>query len=408
MIATGTDVKPIEILLFMRLVKSRNYFEQMLGRGTRVISRTDLEAVTPGGYTKDRFVIIDTVGVVEQEKVDTQTLERMRSVPFDKLLEQVALGAHDEETLSTLAGRLSRLEKRLSDDDREQIREALGPERALGPSPLRELAHTILDGLDPDKQIEVAQGETGLEEPPTEAVEAAAQLLLNRAVAPFDSPELRNSLIAVQQRREQIIDTVSVDRVREAGYSPYATDLARATVESFKQFLAEHKDEITTLQIIFSQPYGQQRLTYAQVKELAKAIELPPNSWTTEKLWMAYSQLEKDKVRGVGGKRVLTDIVSLVRHAVELDDELVPYPERVRQRYEAWLAAQEADGRKFTEEQHWWLDRIAEHIGVNLGISTQDFDYGEFFNKGGQVAAVRMFGAELPNLLQELNKELNY
>jgi type I restriction enzyme R subunit len=406
MIATGTDVKPIEILLFMRLVKSRNYFEQMLGRGTRVISRTDLEAVTPGGYTKDRFVIIDTVGVVEQEKVDTQTLERKRSVPFDKLIEQVALGAHDEDTLSTLAGRLSRLEKKLSDEDREQIREALGPERALGPAPLRELAHTVLDALDPDKQIEVAQAETGLEEPPREAVEAAAQLLLVQAVRPFDHPELRNALIAIQQRREQIIDTVSVDRVREAGYSAYATDAARATVESFKQFIADHKDEITALQILFSQPYGQQRLTYAQVKELAKAIELPPNSWTTEKLWLAYSQLEKDKVRGVGGKRVLTDVVSLVRHAVELDDELVPYPERVRQRYEAWLAAQEADGRKFTEEQRWWLDRIAEHIGVNLGISTQDFDYGEFFNKGGQVAAIRLFGADLPSILEELNNQL--
>jgi type I restriction enzyme R subunit len=406
MIATGTDVKPIEILLFMRLVKSRNYFEQMLGRGTRVISRTDLEAVTPGGYTKDRFVIIDTVGVVEQEKVDTQTLERKRSVPFDRLLEQVALGAHEEDTLSTLAGRLSRLEKKLSDEDREQVRQALGPELALGPSPLRELAHTILDALDPDKQIEVAQDETGLEEPPVEAVEAAAQLLLVQAVAPFDRPELRNALIAIQQRREQIIDTVSVDRMREAGYSAYATDAARSTVESFKLFIAEHKDEITALQIIFSQPYGQRRLTYAQVKELARAIELPPNSWTTEKLWLAYSQLEKDKVRGVGGKRVLTDVVSLVRHAVELEDELVPYPERVRQRYEAWLAAQEDDGRKFTQEQHWWLDRIAEHIGVNLSIRLEDFNYGEFHNKGGQIAAKRLFGTELYSMLDELNNEL--
>jgi type I restriction enzyme R subunit len=104
---------------------------------------------------------------------------------------------------------------------------------------------------------------------------------------------------------------------------------------------------------------------------------------------------------------VLTDIVSLVRHAVELDDELVPYPERVRQRYEAWLAAQEANGRKFSEEQRWWLDRIATHIGVNLEINLDDFNTGEFFNRGGQVAAVRMFGSELAVLINELNRELS-
>ncbi len=78
-------------------------------------------------------------------------------------------------------------------------------------------------------------------------------------------------------------------------------------------------------------------------------------------------------MRGVGAQRVLTDLVSLVRHAVELDDELVPYPERVRQRYEDWLAAQEAGGRTFTEEQRWWLDQIADHIGVNLSVSGDDF-----------------------------------
>jgi type I restriction enzyme R subunit len=103
---------------------------------------------------------------------------------------------------------------------------------------------------------------------------------------------------------------------------------------------------------------------------------------------------------------VLADLVSLVRHAVELDDELVPYPERVRARYDDWLGAQARAGRRFTAEQRWWLDRIAEHVGVNLGIAAEDFDYGEFFNRGGRVAARRMFGAELPGLLEELNTVL--
>ena len=111
-------------------------------------------------------------------------------------------------------------------------------------------------------------------------------------------------------------------------------------------------------------------------------------------------------MHGAGAKRVLTDLVSLVRHAVQLEDELVPYPDLVQQRYTEWLAAQEAEGRAFTEEQRWWLDRIAETIGVNLGVRAEDFGYGELFNRGGWYAAREVFGEELPALLEELNETL--
>ena len=113
-------------------------------------------------------------------------------------------------------------------------------------------------------------------------------------------------------------------------------------------------------------------------------------------------------LRARGGRQasVLTDLVSLVRHAVELEDELVPYPELVQQRYEEWLAAQEAAGRTFTEPQRWWLDRIARAIGVNLGVRVEDFQYGELFQRGGWYAARELFGAELPDLLRELNDTL--
>ena len=213
-------------------------------------------------------------------------------------------------------------------------------------------------------------------------------------------------MIAIQQRNEQTIDRVSVDRVREAEFSQADSDRARATVESFRQFLADHRDEITALQIIYGQPYSQRALTFQQVKELAEQMEQPPHTWSTEALWLAYAQLEKDKVRGVSAKRVLTDVVSLVRHAVQLDDELIPYPDRVRARYAEWIAAQEDSGRTFTAEQRWWLDKIAEHMSVTVSIAPDDFDYGEFFNKGGRIAAACAFGKALPALLDELNVAL--
>lgn len=400
MIATGTDVKPIEILLFMRQVGSAGLFEQMLGRGTRIISETDLQAVTADARRKTHFVIVDAVGAVEHPKVDVGTLDRKRSIRLDRLLEQIAYGAYDEDTLSSLAARLSRLEGQMTDDERDAVRE-LGD----GRSP-RELAHALLDALDPDAALELARAQAGGAPPTPEQVAAAQAKLLQQAVAPFDNPDLREKLTRIQSRSEQVIDKVTKDRLVGAGYSVQDTERARQTVAAFQAYLDAHRDEIAALQIIYSQPYARQRLTLGQVKDLAARIEGPPQAWTTEALWRAYAQLERDKVRGVGGRRVLTDLVSLVRRAVELDDELVPYPDRVRRRYDDWLAAQEAAGRSFTEEQRWWLNQIAEVVGVNLGVTADDFGYGELFQRGGWIAARRLFGAELPALLEEMNEAL--
>jgi len=400
MIATGTDVKPIEVLLFMRRVQSATYFEQMIGRGTRIISDTDLQAVTPGAHRKTHFVIVDAVGVVEHPKVDVGTMDRRRSIAFERLLEKIAFRMADADDLSSLAVRLSRLESELTDDERTAVLEASGGRT------VREMAHTVLDALDPD-QVEARAEELAGGEPVTpEQIDAARDELMEKAVAPFDNPELRELLTNVKRRTEQTIDVVSQDAVIEAGYSVADTERARQMVDSFRAFLEENRDEITALQILFGQPYGQRELTFEQIKELAGRIERPPNSWTTEALWKAYARLEQDKVRGVGAKRVLTDLVSLVRHAVQLEDELVPYPEQVQQRYEAWLAAQEAEGRAFSEEQRWWLDQIAQSIGVNLGVRAEDFGYGELFKRGGWAAAQRAFGEELPALLTELNERL--
>jgi type I restriction enzyme, R subunit len=204
------------------------------------------------------------------------------------------------------------------------------------------------------------------------------------------------------------------------GFDKTATERARATVESFKQFIEEHKDEITALQILFSIPrrnVGAHAMrpsgrtvsapTYEQLRELAEALQQPPRTWTTESLWRAYATLERDRVRGVNERRVLADLVSLVRHAVLSEEELVPYPERVTHRYHEWIATQEAAGRTFTPAQRWWLDSIAAHIGVNLSISAEDLNASPFFERGGQVAAVKALGNELPALLDELNQVLS-
>jgi type I restriction enzyme, R subunit len=423
MIATGTDIKPIEILVFMRAVKSRILFEQMIGRGTRIISETDIRAVNPGeGICKDHFVIVDAVGILDQELVDTQTLERKRSVSFEKLLGLAAAGAIDEAVISSLAGRLIRLRKNFDQNEAHQVDELAGAGGFSG------LIDGMLTAVDPDQQeVEARRNLPPNTEPSVEQITAATQILLEQAVRPLAAnPALRNLLVEIRKRNEQVIDE-SADQVSLAAFDEAATQRARATVASFEAFIAAHKDEITALQIIYAIPrarrgdpsvqgYGpnnqervaptDKRLTFVALKELAEILHQPPHSWTTESLWRAYAQLERDHVRGMNERRVLTDMVSLVRHAVQLDDELLPYPERVAERYREWIEAQEAEGRKFSDVQRWWLDQIAAHIGVNLTIQAEDLNVGEFFNRGGQVAAVREFGRELPALLDELNSVL--
>jgi type I restriction enzyme R subunit len=386
----------------------------MLGRGTRVINPNDLQAVTPDARLKDRFVIVDAVGIVEQGKIDTQTLERKRSQTLWQLLEAAALGVRDDDTLSSLAGRLVKLDRKLTETDRSRI-QATGAEHGPG-----EIAQGILNVLELDSATEA--------ESSPDFSQQIEQALLPLAA----NPELRALLAEIHERNEQTLDTVSVDELTEAGFAPQDSEKARATVESFKAFIEQHKDEITALQIIFSIPQkflttkgtkstkevqeqnlsdlgvlrGKKVLTFAAIKELAAILEQPPHTWTTERLWRAYAQLERDRVRGANKRRVLADLVSLVRHAVQLDDELVPYPERVAARYHEWLTVQAGKNSEFTPEQRWWLDRIAEHIGVNLAVRPEDLSVGEFYNKGGQFAAARVFGAELPGLLDELNMVL--
>jgi type I restriction enzyme, R subunit len=399
MIATGTDVRPLEIVFFMRTVRSRNFFEQMKGRGVRVVTDTEFQSVTPDAKSKTHFIIVDAVGLSEQEMSDTQPLERKPSVSFEKLLQAVAFGNRESEALSSLASRLSRLDRQLTKEDRRLV------EELNEGKPLSAVTGALIDALDPDAQIEAARKATCADNPPPEEVQKAAALLLEEAAKPIAAnPALRNKLIEIKKSYEQTIDTVSKDQVLEAGYSAAAQEKARPIVESFETFIRENKDEITALQVLYSRPY-KQRLTFKQIKELADTIQRPPRAWTPELLWQAYEKLDRSKVRGSGGK-LLTDVVSLVRFALHQEGELRPFQEQVHERFSAWMAQQDESGRKFTEEQRLWLELIRDHIASSLVIETEDFEYVPFAQHGGLGKAYQVFGQELSPLMDELNEAL--
>jgi len=400
MIATGTDIKPLECVIFMRDVKSRILFEQMKGRGTRTILPTEFHSVNPDATHKTHCVIIDAIGVCENDKTDSRPLDRKKSVPFDKLLQSIALGNRDEDTLSSLASRLARLDRQLEEGDKGQIQTA-----AQGVS-LKDMVNRLLDALEPDRQIDRAKELFGAEEPSQPQVKQAYDELAKTVCTPFDNPKLRDLLIDLKIKSEQIIDTVSQDTLIFAGFDPQAKEKAQAIVDTFRQFIEENKNELTALQILYSQPYVKRHLTYYAIKQLADAIRKPPYKLTPELLWHAYEQLESSKVRGAGPQKLLANIVSLIRFAVGRADVLEPFSETVDRRFDYWLSVQQKHGREFNPEQMLWLNMIKEHIATSLTLSIDDFSLAPFAQKGGAIRANTVFQRQLDKILDEMNKEL--
>ena len=400
MISTGTDIRPLECLIFMRDVKSRVYFEQMKGRGTRVISSTDFKAVTPDASNKTHFIIIDVVGVCENDKTDSRPLEKKRSIPFDKLIQLVALGNRDEDILTSLAGRLARLDREIDEKDRKEI------EDSSGGKSFKEVINSLLDAVDPDKKIEKAKTIFKTENPTDDQLIKASEELVKQACIPFDNSSFRNTLITVKERNEQIIDTVSKDKLIFFGFDEKAKEKARSIVDTFKRFIEENKDELTAIQLIYKKPYGQRHLTYEEIKRIADSIKKPPYNLNPDFVWQAYEQLEKSKVKGAGPQKLLTNLISLIRFAIGEINILEPFSDTVERRFNEWLTQQEGLGNRFTPDQMEWLTMIKEHIATSLSIGTDDFEYAPFYEKGGAVKVYQLFGQRLNGILEELNERL--
>ena len=398
MIATGTDVRPLEVLWFFRTVKSRTLFEQMKGRGVRVIKPDDLKAVTPDATAKTRFVIVDCVGVSEEEMSDSQPLERQPTVSLEKLLQAVAMGSTDPDIASTVASRLARLDLQLGKEERASVTASSG-----GMS-LQRLSSAIVDALDPDHRLERARVGLPPGSEPTQAqVAAAGATLVAEALAPIaTNPQLRQRLVDLKRSLEQVIDEVSQDELLDAGLSPEAKARALSVTTSFEQFIAAHRDEYTALKLLYGSRDGR-RLTRQAVEELARVLAESKPPLAPEVVWRAYETLDRSRVRGRPTK-LLTDVVALVRFALHRDDALAPWPDVAHRRFDAWLARAEATGRHFTPEQMVWLEAIRDHVAANLEISVEDFEYPPFAQRGGLGAADRAFGGDLLNVLQEVTQ----
>ncbi len=404
MIATGTDVKPLECLIFMRNINSATYFEQMKGRGCRVIRADDLQGVTPDAKQKTHFVIVDAVGVCERDKTPPKVVDRKPSVPLDKILNTVAAGAVSDEICSTLAARLTRLDRQV-----EEPQWAVISQHSAGKT-LADFSSTLLDAIDPDANAQRAAVEFKLppeQEPTEEQIDKVERVAMAEALKPFHNPKLRKAVLDIKAELDQaaqVIDEVNKDVLLFAGQSQGAKDKAKTVLSNFRQFIEDNKDEIEALQILYSRPY-RSGLRYRQVKELAEALKRPPLAAPLDRLWRAYQLVEPEKVKGVGGKQ-LVDVVALVRHALDRNLPLVPVGMTVEERYQEWLGRQASAGLKYTAEQRKWLDAIKDHIASSLRIEQDDFDDVPFSGLGGLGKAYELFGEQLGSILEAMNEGL--
>ncbi len=395
MIATGTDVRPLECVFFMRDVKSASYFEQMKGRGARTISDSDFQGVTPDARTKERFVLVDAVGVTEHPFVQATPLNRERSASLQQLLARVANLTMTEYDVATLASRLARLDRQLTAAEQSELAEVAG-------MPLTEIARRLVDAVDPDVQAR-ALAEAPVVDGVVDSGRAIDELL-ERAVEPLAAnPELRERLVEIRRSHDLTVDEVSPDSLVDA-YGVLDQDKARTMVTSWRRYLEEHRDEITALQVLYAQP-GQSRVGYRELRELAERISRPPHNWTPEVLWRAYEALDAAKVKHAD-RHAVTDLVALVRYALEREDELVPYVTTVQERYAHWLAQQEQAGVVFDDRQRWWLDRIVAVVADSAGVTAEDLETKPFSDQGGIDGAIDAFGARIATLLDDLNREL--
>ena len=405
MIATGTDIKALECVMFMRDVKSQAYYEQMKGRGTRVISIDELHKVTPDAPGKSRFVLVDCVGVTETDKTETKSLETKPSVSTAKLMEQVARGDRHSETLRALGNRMIRLDLKLNDQQRKHIAELTG-------KPLALIAGELIHATNEELLIEDAKVHAKTEQPTEVDIQAAFKPKADELIKPFHNPDLRDILEEYRRDTDQLIDD-SPDEIDEAG-TGYDVEKAEGLISNWQQFIKDHQNELDAIQLIYQQPYQKRNLSYEQIEKLAEEIKQPPYNLAPIEVWKAYEQLEKNKVKGVPPKELLTNIVSLIRFSTGLSDVLEPFPKLVEQRFDNWLKQQQLtpsplvgesgdEGERFSPEQLTWLNKVKDQIAQNAEMSVDDFEYTPFNQEGGLLKAKELFGKDLQPIIDELN-----
>jgi len=399
MIATGTDVKPLECLLFMRDVKSRNYFEQMKGRGTRTLEHDALKKVSSAAKTaKTRYVLVDAIGVTKSLKTASRPPITRPGVTFKDLAMEIVMGGSDTDTVSSLAGRLARIDRHFTPEQKRDFEQKAGV--SLG-----QLAKDLFAAIDGEvieqRALQLA-GQPPGSEPGDFKRAQAQQELVAAAIRPL-SGALVTHIVETCKKNLQTIDHHTIDVLLGAGWDTGAAD-APKNRQDFETFLRDHKDTVIALAIFYDQPQRRQEITFAQIKEVLDLLKANAPHLAPLHVWQAYARLD-----GLPGNAAplseLAALVALIRRACGIDGTLTPFADTVKRNYRDWILKKNA-GQPFTEAQAAWLGLIRDHVMSSFHLERDDLGYAPFDAQGGLGKMHQLFGEQMDALIDELNREL--
>lgn len=402
MIATGTDVRPLECLLFMRDVRSRNYFEQMKGRGTRTLNKDSLQKVTPSALSaKTHYVIVDAIGVTQSLKTATRPLITRPGVSLKDLAMAVMLGASDSDTISSLAARLARLDAQLDDKERARIAEKSGG------TPLALIIGELFNAIDGDrveqKALEITRQPAGSN--PGDSARDQAQKELVSQVANVFTGEWIDLVDSIRRDKEQTIVHDDLDTVRKAAWAGETTKNSEELTQEFTEYLQEQADQIDALNIYFHIPARRSEVSFAQINALLEKLRQDRPKLAPLRLWEAYAHL--DNCRGNNPISELTALVALIRRACGIDSKITPFDNTVRKNFQTWIMRYHSgNSDKFNEQQMAWLHLIRDHIASSFHFERDDLERAPFDAKGGLGRMYQLFGERMDLTIEELNREL--
>lgn len=351
MIATGTDVRPLEVVLFMRDVKSATYYQQMYGRGCRTISDQDLRNVTPNARSKDFFYLVDAVGVTEHTMVTSlPPLTTPPTESLETLMEKAYKCELDEEKWQTLAYRLNLLVNKSR---------KMGHFKEMDAIRFEEENSCDID------ELAVAEGEVfGL---PTlvQRLQARNDSAYSYCFAPF----YRNLIIELYRKNSIWVDT-SPDHIIDVGFSK-AT--AEKLTHDFRSWIESNRDRIHALRLLFAVGEKQTPLLLENLEDLLREMKKADARYTVDSLWRNYSILAPEQCQKLDKKgTVIADVIQLVKYAMKIESHLQRFNGIARQRFELWLGRKKKAGIEFSEEQRKLLNKIAELIAEYLTYELAD------------------------------------
>ena len=313
----------------------------------------------------------------------------------------VMMGVHDEDTVSSLAGRLARLNQQLDLPEQERIREKTGG------IALTDIVGNLLNAVDPDR-IEAKARETESvpdgAEPSPAARDKAQEQLVRDATGVFNG-ELIELIDSIRRNKEQTIDHDSLDRVLRAEWEGDAHENAEALAQDFRHYLEANRDEIEALTIFYAQPHRRRELTYAMIREVFDRLKNDQPRLSPLRVWQAYTLL--DEYKGQQPATELTALVALIRRVCGIDATISPYSETVRRNFQHWIMTHHSgSGEKFNEEQMDWLRMIRDHIITSFHLDRDDLDMAPFDGKGGLGQMYNLFGDRMDSVIDELNEAL--